>query len=48
MQALMAGEWDKVSKQPIKIKQAVSSVVAGYMQWQLERGLRSLSFVERA
>ena len=48
MQALMAGEWDKVSEQPVKIKQAVSSVVAGYMQWQLERGLRSLSFVERA
>ena len=48
MQALMAGEWDKVSEQSVKTKQAVSSVVAGYMQWQLERGLRSLSFVERA
>ena len=48
MQALMAGEWEKVAQQDPKIKQAVSSVVAGYMQWQLERGLRSLSFVERA
>ena len=48
MQALMAGEWDKVRERPTKTKQAVSSVVAGYMQWQLERGLRSLSFVERA
>jgi DNA repair protein RecO (recombination protein O) len=48
MQSLMAGEWDKVAKQDPKIKQAVSSVVAGYMQWQMERGLRSLSFVERA
>lgn len=48
MQSLMAGEWDKVAKQNPKIKQAVSSVVAGYMQWQMERGLKSLSFVERA
>jgi DNA repair protein RecO (recombination protein O) len=48
MQSLMAGEWDKVTSQSLQIKQAVSSVVAGYMQWQLERGLRSLNFVERA
>jgi len=48
MQSLMAGEWDKVTSQSFQIKQAVSSVVAGYMQWQLERGLRSLNFVERA
>jgi DNA repair protein RecO (recombination protein O) len=48
MQSLMAGEWEKVAQQAPKITQAVSSVVAGYMQWQLERGLRSLSFVERA
>jgi len=47
MQSLMAGEWEKVSQQAPKIKQAVSGVVAGYMQWQLERGLKSLSFVER-
>lgn len=47
MSNLLAGSWDEVAKAPAGIRAGVSGVIAGYLQWQLERGLRSLSFVER-
>lgn len=47
MRALLAGDWDSVSQAPDKTKEAVGTVVSTYLQWQLERGLRSLKFLER-
>lgn len=48
MQALLAGDWETVALAEKGTRDAVSGVVAGYLQWQLERGLRSLAHVERA
>ncbi|MFM2019490.1 MAG: repair protein RecO [Actinomycetota bacterium] len=47
MRALLAGGWDQVSEFSAQTKSAVSGVVSGYLQWQLEKGLRSLNHVER-
>jgi len=47
MKNLLAGSWDEVAASREQVRTAVSGVIAGYLQWQLERGLRSLSFVER-
>ncbi|NPC98324.1 DNA repair protein RecO [Nocardioides sp. zg-DK7169] len=45
--ALLAGDWPVVeSAQPRHLKEA-SSLVAAYLAWHLERGLRSLAYVER-
>jgi len=48
MKTLLAGSWDEVSASREPVRTSVSGVIAGYLQWQLERGLRSLSFVERS
>nr|WP_207950565.1 DNA repair protein RecO [Nocardioides ochotonae] len=45
--ALLAGDWPVVeAAQPRHLKEA-SSLVAAYLAWHLERGLRSLAYVER-
>ncbi|MQW75396.1 DNA repair protein RecO [Nocardioides sp. dk4132] len=45
--ALLAGDWPVVeAAQPRHLKEA-SSLVAAYLSWHLERGLRSLAYVER-
>ena len=46
--SLLAGDWQGVSQAAAATRATVSGVVAGYLQWQLERGLRSLEHVERA
>ena len=48
MKHLLAGSWEEVAMATDATRSNVSGVIAGYMQWQLERGLRSLSFVERS
>jgi DNA repair protein RecO (recombination protein O) len=48
MAALLAGDWSQVSSSKEVTKSAVSSVVSGYLQWQLEKGLRAMSHVERS
>lgn len=47
LQALLSGDWESVRSADMKTKQAASSVISAYLQWQLERGLRSMSLVER-
>lgn len=47
MQALISGDWESVSQASDQAKQNVSGVVSGYLQWQLEKGLKSLNHVER-
>ena len=45
--ALLAGDWPVVeAAEPRHLKEA-SSLVAAYLAWHLERGLRSLAYVER-
>ncbi len=44
---LLAGDWPVVeSAEPRHVREA-SGLVAAFVQWQLERGLRSLVYVER-
>jgi DNA repair protein RecO (recombination protein O) len=45
--ALLAGDWQAVAAaEPRHLKEA-SGLVAAYLSWHLERGLRSLAYVER-
>ena len=45
--ALLAGDWPVVhAAEPRHLREA-SGVVAAYLAWHLERGLRSLAYVER-
>ena len=45
--ALLAGDWPVVhAAEPRHLKEA-SGLVAAYLAWHLERGLRSLQYVER-
>jgi DNA repair protein RecO (recombination protein O) len=45
--ALLAGDWAVVdSAEPRNLKEA-STLVAAYLAWHLERGLKSLVYVER-
>jgi DNA repair protein RecO (recombination protein O) len=47
MQALMSGDWDAADASIAKDRNEVSGIVAAYVQWHLERGLRSLPLVDR-
>lgn len=48
MRNLLAGNWEEVALADEPVRKSVSGSVAGYVQWQLERGLRAMNFVERA
>ena len=45
--ALLAGDWAIADASEPKMQREVSGLVAAYLQWHLERGLRSLRLVER-
>lgn len=45
--ALLSGDWPAVQAIDIKHHRESTGVVAAYLQWHLERGLRSLRLVER-
>jgi DNA repair protein RecO (recombination protein O) len=45
--ALRDGEWVAVDTAEARTHREVSGLVAAYLQWHLERGLRSLRLVER-
>jgi len=47
MQALMTGDWEAADISLAKDRNEVSGIVAAYVQWHLERGLRSLPLVDR-
>ncbi|HEX3705168.1 MAG TPA: DNA repair protein RecO [Mycobacteriales bacterium] len=47
MNALMGGDWGIADAATAKVQREASGVVAAYLQWHLERGLRSLRLVER-
>ncbi|MBD8869988.1 DNA repair protein RecO [Nocardioides donggukensis] len=45
--ALLAGDWELVRRvEPRHLREA-NGLVAAYLQWHLERGLRSMAYVER-
>ena len=44
---LLAGDWEATRDAPAPLQRAASGMVAAFASWQLERGLRSLSHVER-
>ena len=47
MQALLTGDWDIADASEARDRNEVSGIVAAYVQWHLERGLRSLPLVDR-
>jgi DNA repair protein RecO (recombination protein O) len=48
LSALLTGDWPRVhAAEPRHLREA-SSLVAGYLAWHLERGLRSLPYVVRS
>ncbi len=44
---LLAGEWDAADASEDRHRREGSGLVAAYLQWHVERGLRSLRLVER-
>jgi DNA repair protein RecO (recombination protein O) len=48
MVALMEGDWETAEAAEPRARREASGLVAAYLQWHLERGLRSLPLVERA
>ncbi len=45
---LLSGDWAVVEAADMRHRRTASGVVAAYLQWHLERGLRSLRLVERS
>ncbi len=45
--ALMGGDWEATADVPPHVQRAASGLVAAFVSWHLERGLRTLPFVER-
>ena len=45
--ALLAGDWSTAEAVDPRYRKPASGVVAAYLQWHLERNLRSLVHVER-
>ena len=47
MGAFLSSDRDVASAREGKIRREASGLIAAYLQWHLERGLRSLPMVER-
>ena len=47
MNALLQSDWEIASASESKHRREASGLIAAYLQWHLERGLRSLPMVER-
>lgn len=48
LSALLSGDWDVADASVMRNRREANGIVAAYLQWHLERGLRSLPLVERA
>ena len=48
MANLQTGDWETAIKSELKNRREASGLIAAYLQWHIERGLRSLPLVERA
>ena len=47
LSALLVGDWARVQDTEPRHRKEASGVVAAYLAWHLERGLRSMAYVER-
>jgi DNA repair protein RecO (recombination protein O) len=47
MSDLQTGEWERAMASELRNRREASGLIAAYLQWHLERGLRSLPLVER-
>jgi DNA repair protein RecO (recombination protein O) len=47
MSDLLTGDWASADLSEVRNRREASGLVAAYLQWHLERGLRSLPMVER-
>jgi DNA repair protein RecO (recombination protein O) len=47
MSALLTSEWTGADSAELKVQREASGVIAAYLQFHLERSLRSLPLVER-
>jgi DNA repair protein RecO (recombination protein O) len=45
--ALLAGDWAVVEASEPRHRREATGMVAAYLQWHLERGLKSLAYVDR-
>jgi DNA repair protein RecO (recombination protein O) len=45
--ALLSGDWDIAQASELRNRREASGLVVAYLQWHLERGLRSMPIVER-
>lgn len=48
MSDLQTGDWENAVSSELRHRREASGLIAAYLQWHLERGLRSLPLVERA
>ena len=48
MAALLSGEWTVADASEVRHRREASGIVAAYLQWHLERGIRALRLVERS
>lgn len=46
--ALLSGDWESVRRSDDRTRREASGIVAAYLSWHLERGLRSLAHVDRS
>ena len=46
--ALLTGDWDRADASELRRRREASGLVAAYLQWHLERRVRSLRWVERS
>ena len=44
---LLSGNWERAITSELRNRREASGLVAAYLQWHVERGLRSLPFVDR-
>ena len=47
LSALLTGDWPAADRSDVRHRREANGLVAAYLQWHLERGLRSLPLVER-
>ena len=45
--ALLSGDWDTADASEARERREASGLIAAFLQWHVERGLRSLPLVER-
>ena len=46
--ALLAGDWETADAADDRTRNEASGLVAAFLQWHIERGLRSLPLVDRS